>query len=491
MNRQIRRLGLVLLVLFMAMFVQLNYLQVIRADQLANHPGNSRNAVRDFGQQRGSIITADGTVIAESYRNPNTKSAYDYLRRYPGGSLYGQLTGYFSFTFGSTALERRYNGVLAGHRTALTVKRLKDLLGSKVVTADVRLTIQDQLQRVAARALKRRKGSIVALDPRTGAILAMVSYPSYDPNPLASTDFAATQQVFKGLTADTNRPLLARAYRERYPPGSTFKVVTASTGLETQVVGLTTPVYPVLRSLPLRYTTRPLRNFGGGACGGDLVTVFKVSCNTSFAQLGLDLGAQKLHDGAEAFGFNKTPPLDVSPGAAKSFFPPVDFFVRNDPQLAQGAIGQGNVSATPLQMALVAAAIANHGTVKAPHLMAEVRDSEGNVIQSETDNDWVSPVSPEVADELRAMMIGVVNGGTGTRAAISGVQVAAKTGTAQTGLKTAHAWTVAFAPADAPTVAVAVIIENQLEVSTATGGRVAAPVAKTILEAALAIQDGR
>lgn len=491
MNRQIRRLGLVLLVLFLAMFFQLNYLQVIRADQLANHPGNSRNAVRDFGQPRGSIVTADGTVIAESYRNPNSKSSYDYLRRYPAGSLYGQLTGYFSFTYGSTALEREYNGVLAGHRTALTVKRLKDLLGSKVVTADVTLTIQDQLQRVAAKALKRRKGSIVALDPRTGAILAMVSYPSYDPNPLASTDFGATQQAFKALTADEGRPLLARAYRERYPPGSTFKVVTASTGLQTNVVGLTTPVYPVLRSLPLRYTTRPLRNFGGGACGGDLVNVFLVSCNTSFAQLGLDLGPQKLHDGAEAFGFNKTPPLDVSPGAAKSFFPSVDFFVRNDPQLAQGAIGQGNVSATPLQMALVAAAIANHGVVKAPHLMAEVRDSQGNVIQTETDNDWVSPVSAEVADELRGMMVGVVKGGTGTRAAIPGVQVAAKTGTAQTGLKTAHAWTVAFAPADAPTVAVAVIIENQPEVSTATGGRVAAPVAKAILQAALALQDGR
>lgn len=491
MNRQIRRLGLVLLVLFLAMFFQLNYLQVIRADQLANHPGNSRNAVRDFGQPRGSIVTADGTVIAESYRNPNSKSSYDYLRRYPAGSLYGQLTGYFSFTYGSTALEREYNGVLAGHRTALTVKRLKDLLGSKVVTADVTLTIQDQLQRVAAKALKRRKGSIVALDPRTGAILAMVSYPSYDPNPLASTDFGATQQAFKALTADEGRPLLARAYRERYPPGSTFKVVTASTGLQTNVVGLTTPVYPVLRSLPLPYTTRPLRNFGGGACGGDLVNVFLVSCNTSFAQLGLDLGPQKLHDGAEAFGFNKTPPLDVSPGAAKSFFPSVDFFVRNDPQLAQGAIGQGNVSATPLQMALVAAAIANHGVVKAPHLMAEVRDSQGNVIQTETDNDWVSPVSAEVADELRGMMVGVVKGGTGTRAAIPGVQVAAKTGTAQTGLKTAHAWTVAFAPADAPTVAVAVIIENQPEVSTATGGRVAAPVAKAILQAALALQDGR
>ncbi len=491
MNRQIRRLGLVLLVLFLAMFFQLNYLQVIRADQLANHPGNSRNAVRDFGQPRGSIVTADGTVIAESYPNPNSKSSYDYLRRYPAGSLYGQLTGYFSFTYGSTALEREYNGVLAGHRTALTVKRLKDLLGSKVVTADVTLTIQDQLQRVAAKALKRRKGSIVALDPRTGAILAMVSYPSYDPNPLASTDFGATQQAFKALTADEGRPLLARAYRERYPPGSTFKVVTASTGLQTNVVGLTTPVYPVLRSLPLPYTTRPLRNFGGGACGGDLVNVFLVSCNTSFAQLGLDLGPQKLHDGAEAFGFNKTPPLDVSPGAAKSFFPSVDFFVRNDPQLAQGAIGQGNVSATPLQMALVAAAIANHGVVKAPHLMAEVRDSQGNVIQTETDNDWVSPVSAEVADELRGMMVGVVKGGTGTRAAIPGVQVAAKTGTAQTGLKTAHAWTVAFAPADAPTVAVAVIIENQPEVSTATGGRVAAPVAKAILQAALALQDGR
>lgn len=491
MNRQIRRMGLALVALFIAMFAQLNYLQVIRADHLANHPGNSRNAVRDFGQPRGLIRTADGRVVAESVRNPDRASNFDYLRRYPGGSLYGHITGYFSFTFGSTGIERTYNSVLAGHRTALTVKRLQDLLRSKVVTSDVTLTLNDRLQRAAALLLKRRKGSIVVLDPRTGAILVSVSYPSYDPSALASTNFPSTQRAYDLLSTDPDQPLLARAYRQRYPPGSTFKTVTAATGLATKVVSTTQPIYPVLREIPLRFTSRPLRNFGGSACGGDLIHAFTVSCNTSFAQLGLDLGAQRLHDGAQSFGFNRTPPLDVSPGAARSVFPPVDFFVRNDPQLAQGAIGQGNVSATPLQMALVASAIANGGTIREPHFLKEVRDSDGNVVQSEPNNEWLRAVSPEVAATMNQLMVGVVNSGTGTRAAISGVQVAAKTGTAQTGRSSAHAWTIAFAPAEAPTVAVAVLIENQREVSTATGGRIAAPLARQMIESTLAVQAGR
>lgn len=488
MNTQIRRLGIALVVLFLALFVQLNVLQVIKAEELANDPRNSRNAERDFGQPRGRILTADGKVLAESLKNPNEKSPYTYVREYPGGSLYGHLTGYFSFVYGTTGIERSYNAELAGRKVTLSPKRLRDLLESKTITSDVTLTVDDRIQSSAARALGNRRGSVVVLDPRSGAILASVSTPRFDPTPLASTDIETTRTAFERLRDDPAKPLLARAYRERYPPGSTFKVVTAATGLETEVIGLTTPVYPQLRSLPLRFTQRPLRNFGGSECGGPLSDVFRVSCNTAFAQLGLDLGPERLHDGAVAFGFNRTPPIDLDPGTAPSAFPEVPFFVRNDPQLAQAAIGQGEVAATPLEMALVAAGIANDGVIMEPHVMKEVRDSDGAKARGEPRNEWRRAVSENTAAAVKDLMVDVVNNGTAKRAAIAGVQVAAKTGTAQTGRDTAHAWIIAFAPAENPTVAVAVIVENQPEVSTATGGKIAAPVARRVIEAALAAQ---
>jgi penicillin-binding protein A len=491
MNRQIRKFGLLLVVMFAALFAQLNYLQVIQADHLANHPGNSRNAVRDFGQMRGRILTADGRVIAESYLNPDKTSKYKYLRRYPGGSLYAHLVGYFSFTYGAVGLERQYNNVLAGRTTALTIRSMSDALKSKTITADVTLTINDKLQRFAARQLRKRKGSIVIIDPRNGAILAMVSYPSFDPNAFTSTNFKSVTETFEMLNKDPNKPLLARTYRQRFPPGSTFKVITAATGLQTKVVGPQT-TYPVLSALPLRFTTRPLRNFGGGSCGGVLLDVFRVSCNTSFAQMGLDIGPTKLNAGASGFGFDRKPPLDISPGAASSYFPDVNFFKRNDPQLAQGSIGQGQVAATPLQMALVAAGIANDGVIKEPHLMKSVIDSDGAVVQEETNNDWLNPISQDTAAEVKRMMIAVVDRGTGTRAAIRGVTVAAKTGTAQTSLgknqtgkRKAHAWTIAFAPADEPRAAVVVMIENQPDEGQATGGKVAAPIVREVLTQAL------
>lgn len=488
MNRQIRRLGIALVVLFIALIVQLNVLQVIKAEDLASDPRNSRNAERDFGQERGRIITADGRVLAESVRNPNRDSQYKYVRQYPGGSLYGHITGYFSFTYGTTGVERSYNAELTGRKVALTAKRLKDLLTSKTVTSDVTLTIDDRVQRAAAKALGTRRGSVVVLDPRTGAVLAAVSTPRFDPSPLASTDFDKARTAYERLRDDPTKPLLARTFRERFPPGSTFKTITAATGLETKVIGLTTPVYPTLRSLPLRFTTRPLRNFGGSSCGGTLEVVFRVSCNTSFAQLGLDLGPTKLHDGATAFGFNRNPPFDVDPGAVKSSFPEIDFFKRNDPALAQAAIGQGQVSATPLEMALVAAGIANKGVIMEPHVLAEARDSDGAQVRSEPKNEWRRAISEETADQVNRLMVDVVNRGTATRAAVPGVQVAAKTGTAQTGRQTAHAWIVAFAPAENPTLAISVIVENQPEVSTATGGKIAAPIARRVLAAALDAQ---
>ena len=343
-------------------------------------------------------MTSDGVVVAESRPNAAANSQYTYLRRYPRGELYGHITGFFSYNFGATGIERSYNSMLAGHKVAPTFNGIKDLLTDKTVTADVTLTIDHQIQRAAAQALRERRGSIVVLDPRSGAILASVSYPPYDPNPLASTDFKAAQKAFTRYNTDPAKPMLARAYRELYPPGSTFKVVTAATGLDTEVVGTSTPVYPSLSSLPLPRSTRPLRNFGGSTCGGNLVTVFVISCNTSFAQLALDLGPERLHDGAAAFGFDRKVPLDVSPGAVESFFPPVSFFHLNEPQLAQAGIGQGNVRATPLQMALVAAAIANGGEIKEPHFVKEVRSSEGELVQGETDATFVQAIPADVRE---------------------------------------------------------------------------------------------
>jgi peptidoglycan glycosyltransferase len=501
-DHRIRRLGIALLVLFLALFAQLTWLQAIDASHLANHPGNTRNAVRDFGRLRGSIVTADGRTVAESVPNPDRGSKFEHLRRYPGGQLYGHLTGFFSFTYGSTGLERRYNEVLAGREGALVLSRdkLEELLTDRVVVSDLELTVIDGVQREAARALGRRRGSVVALDPRSGAVLASVSFPSFDPSAVSGLDQEEAQANYRALEAAPAKPLLARAYREVFPPGSTFKTVTAAVGLGTETAGPDT-LYPELRELPLPLTTRPLRNFGGSLCGGTLFDAFVRSCNTSFAQLGLDLGAERLHAGAVAFGFGDRPPLDIEPRPAPSVFPEVAFFDRNTPAIAQSAIGQGDVRATPLEMALVAAGVANGGVIMRPHLVATVRDRNGAVVRSADTGAWRRPMDEATAAELTAMMIDVVRRGTGGRAAVAGVQVAAKTGTAQTtataaeagdsgGLR-AHAWTIAFAPAEAPTVAVAVIVENQPEVREATGGRIAAPVAGRVIKAALDAQAGR
>ncbi|MFN2608064.1 MAG: peptidoglycan D,D-transpeptidase FtsI family protein [Acidimicrobiales bacterium] len=481
MNAQIRRLGIVLGALFVLLFVQLNWLQVVDAKKLNDNPTNTRAVIRDFSQPRGVIQTADGVVIAQS---TPTNDAFQRQRSYPEGSLFAHLTGYFSFTYGTDGAERTYNDALTGRDQKLSITRLGDLLLQKDHSANVTLTVSKALQQVATDALGPRKGAVVALDPRSGAILAMADYPSYDPNPLASHDQKTVRDAWTSLNADPNKPLLPRTYRERYFPGSSFKVVTAATGLATGTVSLTSPSYPVLSQLPLPQSTQPLSNFGGERCGGPLPQDLKVSCNTAFAQLGLDLGGDKLSAGASAFGFTKVPPIDLPFGAASNF-PDAAAFVHNKPALAKSAIGQQDVAATPLQMALVAAGIANDGVVMTPHVLKEVRDSEGKVVDTYQPQPWTTAVPADVAHQVRDMMVGVVQGGTGTAAQIPGVTVAGKTGTAQTGRDTSHAWFVAFAPAENPTVAVAVIIEDQPNVNEATGGAIAAPVARTVLQAAL------
>jgi len=481
MNAQIRRLGVVLLVLFSALFVQLNWLQVIDANDLNNHPANSRAVVRDFIQPRGVIQTADGMVLAESVPSGDS---FKVQRRYPQGDLYSHVTGYFSFTYGSEGIEREYNDALTGKVSKGSFDP-RDLLVKKDNTADVTLTLQSNLQQIAAEQLGERKGSVVAIDPRTGGILAFADYPRYDPNTLASHNQDAVRQAWAELNADAGKPLLPRTYRERYPPGSSFKVVTTATALATGTATPVQPVYPTLKELPLPNAGgQTLQNFGGGTCGGPLPEALRVSCNTAFAQLGLDLGAQKLSAGAEAFGFNKTPPIDLPFGAA-SFFPKAADFDRDLPGLAKSAIGQQDVSATPLQMALVAAGIANNGVIMTPPLLGEVRDSEGEVVQRYDNKPWLTAVPPSVAQQTRDMMVGVVANGSGSRAQIPGVTVAGKTGTAQTGLNKSHTWFISFAPAEAPRIADAVMLEDQPSTTEATGGALAAPIAQAVIRAAL------
>jgi peptidoglycan glycosyltransferase len=482
MNAQIRKLGIVLIVLFSALFIQLNYLQVIKANDLNNHPANSRAVVRDFSQPRGVIQTSDGAIIAQSVPSGD---AFKFQRQYPLGPMFAHLTGYFSFTYGSEGVEKQYNDALTGKGGDDSFNP-RDLLVDRDKTGNVTLTVSRRLQEIASQQLGDRKGSVVAIDPRSGAILAFADYPTYDPNTLASHNQDSVRQTWTQLNADTDKPLLPRTYRERYPPGSSFKVVTTAAALATGAATPAQPVYPTLRELPLPNSGgQTLANFGGGTCGGPLPEALRISCNTAFAQLGMDMGAQRLSAGADAFGFNKAPPIDL-PYSAASNFPPASAFARDQPGLAKSAIGQQDVSATPMQMALVAAGIANNGVIMTPHVLSEVRDAEGEVVQRYEPKPWLTAVPPGVAQQTRDMMVGVVAGGSGTRAQIPGVTVAGKTGTAQTGLDKSHVWFISFAPAEAPQIAVAVMLEDQPSASEATGGALAAPIAQAVMRAALA-----
>lgn len=487
MNRQLRRLGLALLVLYLVLFVQLNWLQVVKADDYNRDPANNREVVRDFTRDRGVILTADGVVAAESI---DSDDQYRRQRRYPQGPLLAQVTGYFSFLFGTEGVERTYNDELAGQTDAQQLSGLADLFDDQPNVGDVVLSVRADVTTVARDQLADRRGSVVALDPRTGAILALYSNPSYDPNALAAHDMDEVRSAREALLADPANPLLTRAYQERFFPGSTFKIVTASAGLESGLVTRDAPAYPVTDAYTPPLTTRPIRNFGGGTCGGTLIEIIRVSCNTSFAQMGVDLGAQVMVDRAAAYGFGEAPSFDL-PRPAASFYPPLESFERDTPKLAQTAIGQNDVQATPLQMAMVAGAVANDGVIMAPHVMAEVRDRSGGVLTSFTPTPWRTPISPATAAILGEGMVAAVTDGTGTRAAIEGVQVAGKTGTAQLGTDppTVHNWMIAYAPADDPRVAVAVLVERQPEERDNTGGAIAAPIARAVIEAVLATPD--
>jgi penicillin-binding protein A len=480
MNRKIMHLGLGLMAMYLALFAMLTYTSVLHADTYNANPLNNRDVVRSFAQNRGSIQSADGIILAESVPSDDK---YKYQRRYPSGDLFGHITGWYSFALGSDGVERTYDDVLAGQTVEQQVKGLTDLFISRERVGDVVLTMRADLQQIAKEQLGNREGSIVMIDPRDGAILAMWSWPSFDPNVLADHNLKAAQLAREAFDKSPGKPMLPQTFRERFFPGSTFKLVTASAALENGQITIDSQ-FPVETSWVPPQTTRPISNFGGSKCGGTFIDIIRKSCNVAFAKMGVNVGPDGMVSAAERFGFNATVPLDL-PRPAVSRFPTANEFVDNTPKLAQSSFGQNDVAATPLQMAMVAAAVATNGTIYTPHVMSEVRDSDGQQVQVWRNSIWRQPFTPPTAAALKTAMIEVVNNGTAKAAGLPLIQVAGKTGTAQLGTDppSSHAWFVGFAPADNPTVAIAILVKAQPGVSEITGGKVAAPIANAMLSA--------
>jgi penicillin-binding protein A len=480
MNTPLRHLASVVVVMFLALMVSTTWVQFAAAPDLNNDPRNVRTLYREFGTPRGPIVVAGDSV---AYSVP-VDDAFGYQRMYTDGPLFAHVTGYYSVVYGRSGIEAAMNTELNGTADSLFIRRLQDLItGRQPQGAVVELTLDPAVQRAAWDALGGQRGAVVALDPSTGAILAMVSKPSYDPQVLAGHSTREVNAAWAELNGQDGNPLVNRAIAgTTYPPGSTYKVVTAAAALEDGMTPDT--LIPAPDELPLPQSSSVLRNFGGSTCSPtgeqSLADALRISCNTAFGQLGLDLGDDRLREMSDDFGFGQ--PLDVPMRVTESSFPDDP----DAPQTALSAIGQYEVRVTPLQMAMIAA-VANDGVQMQPYLVRAVRSPDLEVI-SETDPEELrQSISSVTATQLRDMMVQVVADGTGRAAQIPGVQVAGKTGTAQTSADAApHAWFTAFAPADDPRVAVAVIVENGGAAgSEATGGAVAAPIARAVIEAVL------
>lgn len=490
MNKPIRNIAIACLVMFMALLVNINFVQFVQADSLNAKNGNKRVINEQFSRDRGAILV-DGKAVAESVKSSDE---YKFQRKYPDGPLYAPLTGFFSYVYGRGGIENSQNPVLSGSDDRLFVNQVVDLLSNRQRKGgSVELTLDPLAQKTAADGLealgKGTKGAVAAIDPKTGAILAMVTQPSYDPNKLASHDFGAVQKSWEKLTTDSNQPMLNRATQQTLPPGSTFKLVTAAAALENGVVDNIDDKIKAGYKLSFggaagSYT---LPNEGGGNCGGDKITferAMNVSCNVAFGALALKVGQQDLAAQAAKFGFG-TDPLEGLPMAPSRFTSGDEDL--NQPQLAQSGIGQFEVSATPLQMAMVAAGIANDGKVMKPYVVDTVRAPNLRVLDKAEPSQLSEAVSSTNARKLREMMISTVKVGTATSAQIPGVEVGAKTGTAQsTQDRPPYAWFVSYAKDGDREVAVAVLVESSDTArSEIAGGRLAGPIAKSVMEAVL------
>ena len=485
MNKQIRRLAIALLACYLVLFVQLNVLAVGRQQELNADPRNNRQTERDFNRARGPIVAADGTVLARSVPTPRGDQ-FRYQREYPTGDLFGNVTGYYTFSFGSTQIERTQNDVLMGDTTAQKLSAIGGLFSGDDNTGSVVLTMRPDVQQVAADALGTREGSVVVMDPHTGAVIAMISNPRYNPADVAVHNSKAAEDALTFLNAVPGKPLLANAYQERYMPGSAFKVITTSIAFENGTTTLDR-VFPDEKQYIPPQTTDPIGNYGGSVCGGTMVVVFYRSCNIPFAKLAVELGPEKMVEGTKKWGIGEKIPFDL-PAPAASAFGEVADFTNQLPLLAIGGFGQGSTTMVPLHMAMIASTIANGGQMMKPHVVDAALDHEGGVLSRTTPEVWKTPISAATADTLTTLMIGVVNQGTGKPMQLAGgVQAAAKTGTAQlntTGPERSNAWIIGFAPAEAPQYAVAVVLKGgpDDEISAGTGGKLAGPIAKPVLD---------
>jgi penicillin-binding protein A len=490
MNTGIRRVGVALIVLFVLLVAQLTYLQVGRSSKLANAAGNPRKFFADIRRDRGPIETADGVIVALS---KPTDDEYKHQRVYPNDTAtqFADVVGYESIQHGAVGVENAYSSDLEGRTFKLQLNNLADAFANKQPVGTVVLTMSKLAQGTAAFALQGKRGSVVVLDVKTGGVLAAYSNPTYDPNQLASHDAKKAQAAFSVLTNAPGNPLLARSWRELYPPGSTFKTVTASIAVQNGVDIAKT--FPVTDHLVLPETNGvPLFNFGRERCGGTLLEGFIVSCNTTYAQVGFDLG-ETFASGIQGFGVQTAPPREdgsgIDPPIVASTGPAPGSFQQNQPKFMQDAIGQNQVLVPPMEMALVAEAIANQGVILQPHVVDCVLDPNDKPVSRVGVQQYKRAIDPATADTMRSFMLSVVNDprGTGTAARIPNVAVAGKTGTAETAAgEKPHAWFIAFAPAEAPRYAIAVLVEHGgSDNAEVTGGRVAAPIAKQVLQTLL------
>ncbi|MFF3983078.1 peptidoglycan D,D-transpeptidase FtsI family protein [Streptomyces sp. NPDC001797] len=484
MNKTIRRASVFALLLVLALLVRATWVQFYDGQALADDTQNRRNVIETYSQPLGNIVVA-GESITGSARTSGG-SDLKYKRTYTNGKLYAAVTGYASQSYAPTQLEGIYQDLLNG--TDSKLKTVMDTVtGERAAPGNVITTIDPAVQKAAYNALGNKKGAAVAIDPKTGKILAVVSTPSYDPSSLTDANSAGT--AWKELNADSDKPLTNRALRQPLPPGSTFKLVVAAAALEDGLYANVDARTDSPNPYTLPGSTTPLRNESASApCeNASIRTALRYSCNNVFGKMAVDLGQDKVRAMAEKFGFNDDK-LDIPVRAYASVYPSD----MDKAQTGLSGIGQFDVTATPLQMAMVSAAIANGGKLVSPHMVSQITDSGGDVLKNYDDEaESKEIVSSSTAEQLQSAMETVVKEGTGTNALIDGVTVGGKTGTAQHGennSKTPYAWFTSYGKSDSTgkEVAVAVLVEqSDAARSEVSGNGLAAPVAKAMMEAAL------
>ncbi|AVG23198.1 peptidoglycan transpeptidase [Pontimonas salivibrio] len=476
MIRSLKLTGGVVVVLFIALFVSTSVVQVLAAPALTNDDRNVRNLFESFSAERGPIFAGNELVA----RSTPVDTQYRYLREYPHPELYAPVVGYYTLTQGNAGIESELNPFLTGQSNQQFLDQLNSLVtGTTPTGATVVLSLDHELQQVAFDALAGRSGSVVAIEPSTGRILAMVSTPSFDPNQLASHSTTDVLEAYRALEADSNQPLANKAIAgDQYFPGSVFKVLVTAAALESQsfVSGSQFPNPPELQ-LPLSNSI--VTNSGGRLCGPDeevsLETALIQSCNIPFAELGLALGEGTIGSMADDFGFEAT--LEIPMPVTPSRYPRG----MDQAQLMLSSFGQYDVRVTPLQVAMMSAAIANEGELMTPHIVDTVLADDLEALRETEPSVYSTPLSGRTARELQRMLIRAVDDGVANQASIPGVDVAGKTGTAETGIGDGrYFWFTGFTPADQGDIAVAVVVEGVA--ADGTGNSVAAPVAKAVLE---------